>query len=84
VNKDKERNEMAAKKTPTRVKTASSDEPISFHDAIALRAYAIFLERGCVHGWDVEDWLEAEQQLLAESKKTPAKRKRSTVVASAA
>lgn len=32
-------------------------------DQIAERAYHLFLERGCQHGRDMEDWLEAERQL---------------------
>jgi hypothetical protein len=35
----------------------------NFHEAIALLAYAIWQDRGCPHGSDLEDWLEAEQQL---------------------
>jgi len=35
-------------------------------EEIELRAYQIFLERGGWHGQDVEDWLEAERQLLVE------------------
>lgn len=34
------------------------------HDAIAHRAYELYLARGCDDGCDVEDWLEAEAQLL--------------------
>lgn len=30
---------------------------------IQQRAYELFLERGCEHGRDVEDWLEAEREL---------------------
>lgn len=30
---------------------------------IQQRAYELFLERGCEHGRDVEDWLEAEKEL---------------------
>jgi hypothetical protein len=33
-------------------------------EKIALHAYQIFLERGGLHGHDVEDWLEAERRLL--------------------
>ena len=35
------------------------------HDDIALRAYHIWLERGCSHGGDGQDWLQAEQELQA-------------------
>ncbi len=35
-------------------------------EAIAARAYALFLERGGTHGRDREDWLQAEAELLSE------------------
>jgi len=33
-------------------------------DQIAARAYQRFVERGCEHGHDVEDWVAAERELL--------------------
>jgi DUF2934 family protein len=33
-------------------------------EAIARRAYQLFLERGGEHGHDVEDWLQAERELI--------------------
>ena len=32
-------------------------------DAVAKRAYELYLERGAQHGADLDDWLEAERQL---------------------
>jgi Protein of unknown function (DUF2934) len=32
-------------------------------DAIARRAYDLFLSRGATHGHDIDDWLEAEREL---------------------
>ena len=32
---------------------------------VARRAYALFLARGCEHGHDVNDWLQAERELRA-------------------
>ncbi|MBX9667439.1 MAG: DUF2934 domain-containing protein [Candidatus Obscuribacterales bacterium] len=32
-------------------------------DHIAARAYLLWLERGCEHGYDVIDWLRAEAEL---------------------
>jgi hypothetical protein len=32
-------------------------------DAVARRAYEIYLNRGGGHGSDLEDWLEAERQI---------------------
>jgi hypothetical protein len=34
-------------------------------DAIAVRAYELFLENGSAHGYDVEHWLQAERELTA-------------------
>jgi len=33
-------------------------------DRIAAKAYEYFVERGCVHGHDVDDWVRAEQELV--------------------
>ncbi len=33
---------------------------------ISERAYELWLKRGCIHGFHVEDWLEAEAQLQKE------------------
>jgi hypothetical protein len=35
-------------------------------DRVAQRAYEKWLKRGCVHGYDLQDWVEAERELLAE------------------
>lgn len=34
------------------------------HDAIAKRAYDLFMREGAVHGRDMDHWLLAEQELL--------------------
>jgi hypothetical protein len=41
--------------------TSMASEPSE--DDIRLRAYHRFLERGGAHGFDFEDWLEAEREL---------------------
>lgn len=45
----------------------------SMQQRIAEKAYALFLERGAVHGDDVTDWLQAEriiqEELAAEKTK---------------
>jgi hypothetical protein len=33
---------------------------------IAKRAYQIFEKRGCRHGFDLEDWISAEKELLSD------------------
>lgn len=35
-------------------------------DAVARRAYELFLARGGAHGSDVEDWLRAEREIAAD------------------
>jgi len=43
-------------------------------DAIAERAYQLFLARGGEHGFDLEDWADARRDLMGEalvSSKTP-------------
>jgi hypothetical protein len=35
--------------------------------AVAERAYDRFCARGCAHGFDEEDWIAAEAELIAES-----------------
>ncbi len=32
-------------------------------DIIRIRAYQLFEQRGCEHGYDVEDWLQAEAEV---------------------
>jgi hypothetical protein len=34
-------------------------------DAIAKRAYELYLQRGSVPGYELEDWLQAEAELTA-------------------
>jgi hypothetical protein len=35
-----------------------------YEEDVARRAYDLFLSRGGQHGHDVDDWLEAERQLV--------------------
>jgi hypothetical protein len=44
--------------------------PSPGNDAIAARAYQLFLERGCHHGRELDDWLAAERELVVAT--TPA------------
>jgi hypothetical protein len=36
----------------------------SLHELLARRAYQRFEERGQEHGRDIEDWFEAERELM--------------------
>ena len=39
---------------------------MNLHDEIASIAYELFESRGCVHGYDLDDWLNAERIVLVE------------------
>ena len=45
------------------------------YDEIALRAYHIYLERGCTPGDPMQDWLRAEQELAEPQSKSGRKSK---------
>ncbi len=59
------RGEVAPQQTPTMRMNARPAE-----DEIAARAYRCWQERGCPSGSPEEDWLRAEQELLAEQRTT--------------
>jgi hypothetical protein len=40
------------------------------HDKVAQRAYEKWCKRGCSHGHDRQDWLEAEAEIRAEMSRT--------------
>jgi len=46
------------------------------HEQIAMRAYEIYLERGCTPGDPMQDWLRAEQELSAPARKSRPKSKK--------
>jgi len=47
---------------------------MSRQEEISKAAYELYEKSGCAHGQDVENWLVAEQQVMAVSK--PVKRRR--------
>lgn len=42
--------------------------PDNLRERIAKRAYELYLERGCRPGCDVEDWVDAEREMLTSPK----------------
>jgi hypothetical protein len=48
---------------PSRRRFETKRDPI--REALAGRAYEIFLEHGAHHGSDLDDWLQAERELVA-------------------
>jgi len=52
------------------------------YEEIALRAYHLYLERGGTPGDPMQDWLQAEQELITSPKKTT--RRKTKIVSIAA
>jgi hypothetical protein len=51
---------------PRRSSSAAVMSDLPSHDEISARAYALYEARGASHGDDLNDWLEAEHELLQE------------------
>ena len=65
-------------------KSSSESQPQTASEAptreeIELRAYQIYVERGGAHGQDVEDWLQAERELVEKYSKPVQKAKGAAV-----
>ncbi len=68
---------MAKTKTTSRAaeKKTAARKPAPTPDDIALRAYHIYLERGCTPGDPMQDWLQAERELSSRPAKSGRKSK---------
>jgi hypothetical protein len=58
-----EARKSAAKKTDRPAEPTPA--PVPAREAIAKRAYELYLQRGSVAGYELEDWLAAEAELIA-------------------
>lgn len=63
MNKPASGASQSPKPARTSKKGNGSGDPLNGPDAVARRAYEIYLSRGGNHGADLDDWLEAERQL---------------------
>jgi hypothetical protein len=69
---------------PTTEKSSPRNEPPTAEghptrEEIELRAHQIYVERGGAQGQDVEDWLQAERELIEKHGKTGLKAKAAVV-----
>ena len=48
-------------------RNASTLNPEEVREKIAVRAYEIYEDRGGQHGRDLEDWLRAEEEVIAQA-----------------
>lgn len=53
----------SAKSTPSLQLVSARANPMPSDEAIRLRAYELFCSRGGEPGHEVDDWLQAEQEL---------------------
>jgi Protein of unknown function (DUF2934) len=54
-----------AAKSSDRKSAAPKADAAPAQEAIAKRAYELYLQRGSVPGYELEDWLSAEAELIA-------------------
>jgi len=64
---------------PSRRSEPQTAEGHPTREEIELRAHQIYVERGGAHGREVEDWLQAERELLGKFGKTGPKAKAAAV-----
>jgi hypothetical protein len=67
---------LTEKSIPVNEAPPAEDHPT--HEEIAVRAYQIYVERGEAHGQDVDDWLQAERELITTNADTRRKAKAAT------
>lgn len=63
---------MDSQKKPVVTAHPQSVSPTELEEKIRLRAYQIYENRGHENGHDVEDWLQAEAELIPERTRTVA------------
>lgn len=48
-----------------------NDESLSLDERIRRRAYELYEERGCQQGFELDDWLKAQEEVLAAQQLPP-------------
>lgn len=56
----------ATREIPVKIVSEFSARDDQLKHRVAKKAYEIYERRGCCHGCDLDDWLEAERLVLAE------------------
>jgi hypothetical protein len=62
---------------PSRRRSDSQSRRDPITEAIARRAFELFLARGGQHGHDLDDWLQAEREFAEAAKPRPAAARKS-------
>jgi hypothetical protein len=63
--KSTEKSESREEQKPTQENGVAEERPSQ--EEIERRAHEIYLERGGIHGRDLDDWLQAERELKEET-----------------
>jgi hypothetical protein len=58
----------------TELQTPPQPATVDLHEAVRLRAEEIYFRNGCIPGRDVENWAQAEQEILHPVSEAPAHR----------
>jgi len=65
--KSKKTDDSIATAADRALKAQAQPATVTNSGEVARRAYDLYLERGCEHGHDVDDWLQAERDVRASS-----------------
>jgi hypothetical protein len=57
--------EASTGSTPELKNNLSANLPLNLEEEIRRRAYELFERRGCIPGYENEDWLVAEREVMA-------------------
>jgi len=66
----KEESMASRARAPHNPRTQTQPEGLPLEERIRQRAHEIYLERGGEDGSEMEDWLQAEQEILGQEKAT--------------
>jgi len=65
VNRPRATNSKTAKGAAPSEMAKIATQAMNLQDEIRIRAFHLFVQRGCKHGRDLEDWVRAESEVLA-------------------
>ncbi|MFY9844949.1 MAG: DUF2934 domain-containing protein [Terriglobales bacterium] len=64
---------MTAKPKSLRPRSPKLDSPVDIEERVRERAYQLYEQRGGVDGFALDDWLQAESEILGAQKQRRAK-----------
>jgi hypothetical protein len=58
--------------TPTRMETATTETRLDLQEQLRRRAYGLYEQRGREEGHELDDWLQAESEIVQQRAKAAA------------